>query len=128
MVSWWCSQVLLIYIAATFLFGLNYKEKHHLSQTVTNLTVVHVNELVGKTYKQDEKKMAADTLNFSELKNLKLLAIKQKMLDLGLDTKGSKADLLVKLEKHVKVRKADSGSVSPCVPGFAARSAWQSRL
>ena len=42
-----------MYIAATFLFGLNYK-KHHLSQKVTNLTVVHVNELVGKTYKQLE--------------------------------------------------------------------------
>ena len=45
------------------------------------------------------------------------------MLDLGLDTKGSKAELLVKLEKHLKVRKADSGSVPPCVPGFAARPA-----
>ena len=45
----------------------------------------------------------ADTLNLSELKNLKLPAIKQKMLDLGLDTKGSKAELLVKLKKHIKV-------------------------
>ena len=36
-----------------------------------------------------------DTLNLSELKKLKLPAIKQKVLDLGLDTKGSKAELLV---------------------------------
>ena len=43
-----------MYIAATFLFGLNYKEKHHLSQTVTNFTVVYVNELVGITCKQLE--------------------------------------------------------------------------
>ena len=61
-----------------------------------------------------------DTLNLSELKNLKLPAIKQKVLDLGLDTKDSKAELLVKLEKHLKVRKADSGSMPPCAPGYAA--------
>ena len=65
----------------------------------------------------------ADTLNISELKNLKLLAIKQKMLDLGFDAKGSKAELLVKLKKHLKVRKADLGCMPPCVPGFAARPA-----
>ena len=64
-----------------------------------------------------------DTLNLSQLKKIKLPAIKQKMLDLGLDTKGSKAELLVNLEKHLKVRKADSGSVPPCVPGFAAHPA-----
>ena len=45
------------------------------------------------------------------------------MFVLGLDTKGSNAELLVILEKHVKVRKADSDSVSPCVLGFAARYA-----
>ena len=42
---------------------------------------------------------------------------------LDLDTKGSKTELLVKLKKHLKVRKADLGSVPPCVPGFAARPA-----
>ena len=35
-----------------FLFGLNYNEQHHLSQTVANFTVVYDNELVGKNCKQ----------------------------------------------------------------------------
>ena len=72
--------------------------------------------------------MAADTLNFSELKNLKLPAIKQKMLDLGLDTKDSKADLLVKLEKLLKFEKQIQAVCHHVFQGLLLALPRQSRL
>ena len=44
----------------------------------------------------------ADSQTFSELKKLKLPALKDKLLALGIDTRGNKAELLVKLECHLK--------------------------
>ena len=47
---------------------------------------------------------------FSELKKLKLPALKaDKLLALGIDTRGNKAELLVKLERHLKGDKRHTG-------------------
>ena len=54
--------------------------------------------------------MATDGVDFNEIKNFRIAVIKQKMNELGLDTRGTKAELLTRLEHYLKDQSKRTGS------------------
>ena len=57
-----------------------------------------------------QAKMATNGVDFNEIKNYRIAVIKQKMNELGLDTRGTKAELLTRLEHYLKDQSKRTGS------------------